>query len=271
MFGIGTGEILVILLVALLVLGPKEIPKVARTIGKTLKDIHRFKDELRQSVDTEFEQYENKEISKVDNKDEKKEDNKISWFFDALPYSAYPNHMSHLVEPRPVKIIFSVIFNRSADISLLKKKIDEQFGEIDYESEKIDFDKTNYYTREMGTNLCRKIFSKKQILKRDEIVEIKIKTNQIEEQTSLNNKRIFNIDPGYLAEEHFVLSTGKGYAHRPYLGKGVYADLTLIYKDKRFNELEWTYPDYKTLVIQNMLKEIRKIYLDNLREEKIYD
>ena len=78
MFGIGTGEILVILLVALLVLGPKEIPKIARTIGKTLKDIHRFKDELRQSVDTEFEQYEKKELSKEDNKNEKKEDDKIS-------------------------------------------------------------------------------------------------------------------------------------------------------------------------------------------------
>lgn len=179
--------------------------------------------------------------------------------------------MSHLVEPRPVKIIFSVIFKHTSDISLLKNKIEDKFGVTDYESKIIDFDKTNYYTREMGTNLCRKIFSKKQILKRDEIVEIKIKTNQIEEETSLNNSRIFNIDPGYLAEEHFVLSTGKGYAHRPYLGKGVYADLALIYKDKRFNELEWTYPDYKTLVVQNMLIEIRKIYLDNLREEKIYD
>ena len=127
--------------------------------------------------------------------------------------------MSHLVEPRPVKIIFSVIFNGSADISLLKKKIDEQFGEIDYESEKIDFDKTNYYTREMGTNLCRKIFSKKQILKRDEIVEIKIKTNQIEEQTSLNNKRIFNIDPGYLAEEHFCIIHWKRLCSSSLLGK----------------------------------------------------
>ena len=74
-----------------------------------------------------------------------------------------------------------------------------------------------------------------------------------------------------IAEEHFVLSTGKGYAHRPYLGKGVYADLTLIYKDKRFNELEWTYPDYKTETIQDILKKIRKIYLDNLKEENIYD
>ena len=61
MFGIGTGEILVILLVALLVLGPNDIPKVARTIGRTMKDLQRFKDDLRRSVDLEFEEYEKSE------------------------------------------------------------------------------------------------------------------------------------------------------------------------------------------------------------------
>lgn len=78
MFGIGTGEILVILLVALLVLGPNEIPKVAKTIGKTMKDINRFKDELRQSVDTEFEQEERKELDSKDDKPINKENDKIS-------------------------------------------------------------------------------------------------------------------------------------------------------------------------------------------------
>ncbi|NIP38546.1 MAG: twin-arginine translocase subunit TatB [Candidatus Dadabacteria bacterium] len=78
MFGIGTGEIMVILVVALLVLGPKEIPKVARTIGKTMKDINRFKNDLRQSVDTEFEQYERDESSSADKKPDKKEEDKIT-------------------------------------------------------------------------------------------------------------------------------------------------------------------------------------------------
>ncbi len=123
----------------------------------------------------------------------------------------------------------------------------------------------------MGPDLYRKIFSKKQIVKREHIVDIKVKCNEIEQHTSKGGKRIYNIDPGYIAQEHFVLSTGKGYAHRPYLGKGVYADLTLIYKDKKFSELQWTYPDYKTAEIQNILKEIREIYLESLREEKIYD
>ncbi len=68
MFGIGAGEILIILLVTLLVLGPKEIPKVARAIGKAMKDINRFKDELRKSVDLEFEDYEKENNKIIDNK-----------------------------------------------------------------------------------------------------------------------------------------------------------------------------------------------------------
>jgi sec-independent protein translocase protein TatB len=57
MFGIGTSEILVILLIALLILGPNELPKVARTIGKTIRELQRAKDEIRESIDREFEDH----------------------------------------------------------------------------------------------------------------------------------------------------------------------------------------------------------------------
>ena len=58
MFGVGIGEILVILAIALIVLGPKEIPKVARTIGRIMRDIQRTTDELRRTIDSEFEEEE---------------------------------------------------------------------------------------------------------------------------------------------------------------------------------------------------------------------
>ena len=53
MLGIGTSEILIILLIALLVLGPKEIPKIARTLGRGLREIERAKDELKESIEFE--------------------------------------------------------------------------------------------------------------------------------------------------------------------------------------------------------------------------
>ena len=41
MFGIGTPELLVILLVALIVLGPQRLPEIARALGKGLAELRR--------------------------------------------------------------------------------------------------------------------------------------------------------------------------------------------------------------------------------------
>ncbi len=55
MFGIGTTEILIVLVIALLLLGPKEIPKIARTIGRGMRELERAKDELKESIELEAE------------------------------------------------------------------------------------------------------------------------------------------------------------------------------------------------------------------------
>ena len=47
MFGIGPEELMVILVLALLVLGPERLPKVARDLGKVVGDLRRTSDELR--------------------------------------------------------------------------------------------------------------------------------------------------------------------------------------------------------------------------------
>lgn len=53
MFGIGTTEVLIVLVIALLLLGPKEIPKIARTIGRGMRELERAKDELKQTIEFE--------------------------------------------------------------------------------------------------------------------------------------------------------------------------------------------------------------------------
>jgi Tat protein translocase TatB subunit len=50
MFGIGFGEMVVIAVVLLLVVGPKDLPNLLKTVGKGIRDVKRASSELRKSV-----------------------------------------------------------------------------------------------------------------------------------------------------------------------------------------------------------------------------
>lgn len=54
MFNLGAGEVVLILVVALLVLGPKRLPELARGIGKFMREFRRQTDEVRSVVEREF-------------------------------------------------------------------------------------------------------------------------------------------------------------------------------------------------------------------------
>ena len=47
MFGIGTGELLLLLLISLIVLGPERMPKLARDLGRAMAEFRKTSDELR--------------------------------------------------------------------------------------------------------------------------------------------------------------------------------------------------------------------------------
>lgn len=61
MFGIGSSELLIILVIALLVLGPNEIPKIARTLGRGMRELERAKNELKNSIQYELDEQESLE------------------------------------------------------------------------------------------------------------------------------------------------------------------------------------------------------------------
>ena len=50
MFDIGFPEIVLILVIALIVFGPKKLPEIGRTLGKTLREFKRASNELMASV-----------------------------------------------------------------------------------------------------------------------------------------------------------------------------------------------------------------------------
>ncbi|HEU4382292.1 MAG TPA: twin-arginine translocase TatA/TatE family subunit [Anaeromyxobacteraceae bacterium] len=54
MFGLGFGEILIILVLALILLGPARLPEVAKQLGKGLRDFKRATDDLRGQFEREL-------------------------------------------------------------------------------------------------------------------------------------------------------------------------------------------------------------------------
>ena len=74
MFGsIGMTELLVILVVALLVIGPKRLPNLARTIGRTLRDFKNATSDFENSIDIEPEEesYDSESIKQKNNEQNK--------------------------------------------------------------------------------------------------------------------------------------------------------------------------------------------------------
>ena len=169
-------------------------------------------------------------------------------------------------EPNPAKLFMSLIVSKDDIFSQGVEDLRLTFGEIDFISQKFPFNLTDYYTKEMGPHLFRHFITFERLISIPLLPDIKQTTNRLEERyASPNGNRHVNIDPGYLCLEHVVLATTKGYTHRPYLRDGIYADLTLIYRNKSFRPLEWTYPDYRQDEIIGLFNQFRKKYLDDLK------
>jgi sec-independent protein translocase protein TatB len=51
MFGMGMGELLIILVVALLFVGPDKLPQAAKAIGKGIRDLRRHSQDLQETIE----------------------------------------------------------------------------------------------------------------------------------------------------------------------------------------------------------------------------
>jgi sec-independent protein translocase protein TatB len=86
MFGIGTTEIVVILVVALLVLGPKKLPEIAKSLGKTLGEFRRVTTDVKRTIEMEADQEEDvrarkrikREMAGKASKEDSPSDDKVS-------------------------------------------------------------------------------------------------------------------------------------------------------------------------------------------------
>ncbi|MFH0738702.1 MAG: DUF4416 family protein [Candidatus Omnitrophota bacterium] len=174
--------------------------------------------------------------------------------------------MGKIQKTQPVKLIAGFIFKEEVYLKKAKAFLFKRFGALDYESQILDFDYTDYYAKEFGQGLKRSFVSFERLILPSELSRIKIITNKIEDRISYQGLRLVNIDPGYLDLAKLVLASTKDFCHRIYLDCGIYAEITLSYRGKAFKPLSWTYPDYRSVEYIDIFNRIREIYAGQIKK-----
>ena len=170
----------------------------------------------------------------------------------------------HLFE-KPILFI-GVLFSEKnifdATFTILRKN----FGNVLFQSDVDLWQYTDHYHKELGIPIFRNFIFFEKIIDPSLLAEIKLLTNDIESFFSVSGKRKINLDPGYITLAKVVLASTKNYSHRIYLGKGIYAELALLYKNRQFIAMPYTYNDYKDIRYLNMFMKVRD-FLKKPREQ----
>ena len=174
----------------------------------------------------------------------------------------------------PVKPFVGVLVSDPKLIPQVRDRLTALYGTIDHESPLIPFDFTDYYAAEMGDHIDRIFYSFEGLIEADLLANNKRQTNELEEDMKpamTAVKRPVNLDPGYIENAKVILASTKNFYHRTYLARGIFAEVTLHFKNNTFQFFPWTYPDYQSRAYQEFFLRMRQIYRSQLRTMCILD
>lgn len=163
------------------------------------------------------------------------------------------------------KLIIGILSTVPEKKDELRHILADEFGPIDFESQEFDFNYTDYYVPEMGSRIKRFFYSFVNLVSPEHLADIKIRTNEIEKKFASDGNRKINIDPGLLSLSSLILATTKNNVHRIPLQKGIYGEVTLMYVNKEFQTLQWTYTDYRCPEYHHIFKEMRTLLRRQLK------
>jgi hypothetical protein len=168
--------------------------------------------------------------------------------------------------PAPVQCFCALLIAPSIPWSDVETVLAQTFGALVLRSPPLPFTQTTYYEREMGNGLTRVYLAFDPLISMAELATVKHTTNRLEAiWAAPGGQRRVNLDPGYLDLAKVVLATTKDYAHRLYIGAGMFAEVTLHYRQKSFQPWDWTYPDYRLPTTLTFFNQLREHYKARLR------
>jgi len=177
--------------------------------------------------------------------------------------------MGVIAEPQPVLLLIGAFSRHAAALDWGCNRAGQMFGELSLESPRFEFRETEYYTPTMGPELLKTFWVFERLIDPAALVDIKRQTNAWEEQYAAvaghPEARPLNLDPGYVGLGKLVLASTKDHAHRVYLGQGIYAEVTLYYKDGHWQAREWTFADYRRADYQQFFEACREVLKRRLK------
>lgn len=166
-----------------------------------------------------------------------------------------------LREPQKAKFVCGMLFNDYCKLDKASVLLEKEFGPIEVTSFATPFEVTDYYSKEIGVGIRRLFIAFRDLVEQDLLSQAKVLCQLIELKLANHKKRSVNIDPGIVTAERLVLATSKNFTHRIYIGKGVHADLTLIFQGKSFVPLPWTFADYSNKEAIQFWNLVRSLYM----------
>ncbi|MHC4399559.1 MAG: DUF4416 family protein [Planctomycetota bacterium] len=174
--------------------------------------------------------------------------------------------------PSPALLVLAAFSRHPQAIGWARDRAVEVFGPVAAESESFAFEETDYYEATMGRDLKKTFWAFARRIDAARIAEIKLQTNQWERQYAETaghaEPRPLNLDPGYLTQGKLVLASTKDHAHRVYLDRGIFAEVTLHFRHGRWQHSPWTFPDYRRDEYHRFLSQCRDWLRRELREDE---
>lgn len=146
--------------------------------------------------------------------------------------------------PDTVLLFIGALYREEKYFTAAKERLTGLFGDIALETPSIEWDFSGYYKKELGSPIMRRFLFFRDMICPDTLSDIKLLTNDLEQKLSVEGRRNINLDPGYLTPHNVVLASTKNYSHRIYIGKGIFAEVTLVFRDGRYQPHLFTYQDF---------------------------
>jgi hypothetical protein len=157
--------------------------------------------------------------------------------------------MGDIHAPQRVLRLLAAFSRHSEALAWARERVEAAWGPIGFESPVFEFRETTYYEPTMGPGIGKTFWACQRLADAAELAAWKLATNAWEQEYAALERhgepRPLNLDPGYLTPAKLVLASTKDHSHRVYLRDGMYAEVTLYFKDGAWREREWTFPDYR--------------------------